>query len=123
MYFDGITVGQKVYDRDGKEWEVAQTDYDSEFPVRIYLGEIWWDSNLEGYARGFESLGQQFFWAPPQQIEVPPRPKRMVKKKVEGWINLYVHTLHDMREDAIDNRALEYLGDPIFIRHEYEEEE
>ncbi len=81
MYFDGITVGTKVYDRDGKEWKVEQIDYCWSFPVRIHLGEIWWDSDLEGYARGYEIFGQQFFWSPPPKIVPPPRPKRMVKHK------------------------------------------
>ncbi len=79
MYFDGITIGTKVYDRDGGEWEVIGVP-SLYFVAALKDGRSFY-VKYDGFLFGFESLGQQFFWAPPQQIEIPPRPKRMVKHK------------------------------------------
>jgi hypothetical protein len=68
------------------------------------------------------------------KIIPPPRPKRKVKKVVEGWIFLWPDTcsnvvaaassVYPTKEEAervcVKNDA---LGPPCFIRHEYEIEE
>lgn len=55
---------------------------------------------------------------------LPEMSKRMVKKKVEGWINIYpTDVAYKDKETAISRRYSNHLGEPLFISHEYEVEE
>ncbi len=129
MYFDGITVGTKVYDREGGEWEVIGVP--SLYFVAALKNGKSFNIKYDGFLFGFESLGQQFFWSPPQQIEVPPRPKRMVRKVVEGWINIYpgivnnfaASSVYPTKKAANDGATSDRIGQPYFLHHEYEEGE
>jgi len=62
------------------------------------------------------------------KITAPSKPKRMVKRVVEGWVNIYPNnhnssTLFKTKEIAVNARSRYALGDPFFIHHEYETEE
>jgi hypothetical protein len=49
---------------------------------------------------------QTLFWDE-VKIEAPPRPRRKVKRTIEGWANVYSNellTFHDSKEDA-DNEV------------------
>jgi len=67
---------------------------------------------------------------------LPEMPKRTVKKKIEGWINVYPKAeynygdlftlgdvIHKTKEKALKSRTVDALGEPLFISHEYEVEE
>ncbi len=65
--------------------------------------------------------------------ELVPKPK--VKKKIEGWVNLYRHSNHSWTNTLIHPDKItalvwrkgfpetNFLGDPLFIEHEYEADE
>lgn len=61
----------------------------------------------------------------------PPRPKRKVKKVVEGWLNIfgpgqtecYLHPTKPGADDSIINTGKKRLGDAAYVRHEFEVEE
>lgn len=76
---------------------------------------------------------QTLFWDE-IKFEAPPRPKRMVKKVVEGYVNLqemetgvysFCLPVWNDKEEAERKRFKDkiYLGEPFFIHHEYEVEE
>lgn len=84
MYFDGISVGDSVYDRDGKEWKAIRLSEAYFIAIKDGVNVA---SGYDGTLAGLLILGQQFFWQPPPKIEIPGRPKRKVNK--EGWISVY----------------------------------
>lgn len=62
------------------------------------------------------------------KFEAPPRPKRMVKKVVEGWVNIYADgtsaCIYETKVEADKGSSGgRRLGGPLFICHEYEVEE
>ena len=65
-----------------------------------------------------------YFWSEPQ-YETPPRPKRMVKKTLEGWLNIYPDIppqYHETRELA-DKRASSHRIACAGLSGSYEVEE
>lgn len=136
-YFDGIQVGDKVYLLNDDEPYIVTRMYDDSFKAESHTGiihNVLMDGEVMSSA---DDLGQLFFWQP-VHIDPPPRPKRKVKKVVGGWVNIFTHAvvsdsfvvvsrLHKTKEQAESNRAgmidLIFLGDPLYIRHEYEVEE
>lgn len=77
---------------------------------------------LEGYSINATPI-QSLFYSKPI-FDIPPPPKRTVKKVIEGWINLYNDTACDNviynTKEAAD---LMGVGEAHFIHHEYEVEE
>jgi len=73
-----------------------------------------------------EQKTQTLFWSDPHIIP-PERPKRMVKKVVEGWVNLYpgneCSSLHETSIQANISAGSERLGPACKIYHEYLSEE
>lgn len=123
-YFDGVQLRDSVYA--GVQGMVV--DYirpDGGFSVKAPDGTCY-VVDSDGKLINFEELGQMFFWQP-VHIKPPPRPKRVVTKVVEGWVTLYPNNrmgaLYPTKEEAIEERRLDHLGDPIYIKHEYEVEE
>ena len=90
---------------------------------------------IDGKQNGHDAF-PTLFWDE-VKITPPPKPKRKVKKVVEGWVNLYGESpdfklptsfgIFPTKEEAIRGRMEcdfpRYKGGPIFIRHEYEVEE
>ena len=56
----------------------------------------------------------------------PPKPKRRVKKVLEGWVNMYIHSrgewMWDTEEEAIENKSAGYAT-TVKMVGEYEVEE
>lgn len=70
------------------------------------------------------------------KIKPPPRPKEKVKKTIKAWVNIIADegyfrgwriedAVYESRSNILNARntlTCKYLGDPIYIEHEYEEE-
>jgi len=104
------------------------------FPIAVQFSHSRETFNTEG--KQYDGCYQCLFWDE-VKITPPERPKRKVKKVAEGWINI-IKSNHPGADALTDNAAVyldkgwagrvrsskvEYLGDPLFIHHEYEIEE
>ena len=93
--------------------------------LRIVMSEFEWLRRTDGL---IDLLHARDFLA--TDWELVPRPK--VKKRIEGWINVYLNGgptigegVWSTKEEACNVRSggREYLGDPLHIEHTYEVEE
>lgn len=85
-YFDGIKVGDRVYDMRWGWGEVVNVgggnypisvDFEPRIRTSFCMDGKWTDDSL-----------QTLFWSKPEFIP-PPRPKRVVKRTIERWVNVY----------------------------------
>ena len=134
-YFKGIKVGDKVWELNREEpytvVEIKVVDKSYLFPILLSHGShITYDGKYVTYHP------QCCFWDK-VIITPPPRPKRMVEKVVEGYINIYptqrpyplgfeveyyawVSRLYSTREEADRNAdTIDRIGEAFFIRHIY----
>lgn len=109
--FDGskAKVGDEVYSlmhgkgviKNGPDSDLVLVNFEGESVLRPYA--------LDGTFAGTKS--PVLFYGPPEIIG-PPKPKRMVKKTVDAWMNVYengekcVHLLEDRALIAKDNGCL-----------------
>ena len=124
--FENAKVGDRVWDFNlgwGKVIKVLKGD---SFPieVRFYIGEG--RSDYESYTINgseLDNVRRTLFW---DEIKfgIPTRPKRLVKKTVEYWGNIYKKSgcLHDTKEEA-DREACTDRIACIRLTGEYEVEE
>ena len=88
-YLDGVKVGDKLWSIHFGECVVIDIYEGDEYSIRIGTTTLS-DVEDEHYTMdGYYLRGHKLpslFWSKPE-FELPPRPKRMVKK--EGWINIY----------------------------------
>lgn len=124
--FENAKVGDRVWDlRHG--WGTVNSRQDNA-PCPL---SVWFDAgNCLGFSFDGHSYSQKrtLFWDE-IKFEAPPRPARKIKKVVEGWVNVYA----DKSIGVILHRTIDHargirrdriaLGEPLFIRHEYEVEE
>lgn len=86
-YFDGIKVGDRVYDMRFGWGEVV-----GYYTQLIYKIEVIFDMGrqvdftMDG--QYMDDNYQTLFWDKPEFIP-PPRPKRKVKKTIEQWVNVH----------------------------------
>lgn len=103
----GINRNSSYPIRAGNEYGVSE-DY-------TFCGKLW-----------VKNIHPSAFWSNPN-IQPPPRPKRKVKKVVEGWVNVYpdyvVGGIYGSKFIAVELGGSNVIGDPFFIHHEYEVEE
>ena len=135
-YFKGIKVGDKVWELNREEpYTVVEikVDVDKRYLLPIFLSN---GSCMTMDGKYVTYLPQCYFWDK-VIITPPPRPKRMVEKVVEGYINIYpnqrpypyvwVSRLYSTREEADRNATIidtiNRLGEAFFIRHIYLVEE
>jgi hypothetical protein len=129
--FENCRVGDIVWSiTQGRGKIVNIQDICSDFPICVLfdngnsltytLGGLWQSTEL-----------QSLFWDE-VKITAPPKPKRMVKKVVEGWVNIYTKKyrngcfcgdIYPSQESAIEGAANDSIGKPLFIYYEYEVEE
>lgn len=83
-YFDGVMVGDTVYDLEGRPKLVKEVGHDVMF---IDCGLF----DMEGRIFGFRELGRVIFWQPIPMIVPPPKPVRKVRRK--GWAIVYHNTV------------------------------
>lgn len=84
-YLDGVRVGDKLWSIQLGECEVYEINLGCAHPISVKNG---CDRGYYTLAGGYLSsdIHPSLFWSNPN-IELPPKPKRMVKKG--GWINIY----------------------------------
>ncbi|MEK9207771.1 MAG: hypothetical protein AAB922_04765 [Patescibacteria group bacterium] len=129
-YFAGARVGDSVYSTtygDGTIMLVNKVDI---YPLKVtFQSSYTLFYTLEGYSINLIPI-QSLFYSKPV-FDLPPPPKRMVKKVIEGWVNLYdenlgrveVGLLYPTRAAADFAKRPSRLGEACFIPHEYEVEE
>jgi len=127
-YFDGIRIGDRFY-VGGKELTATN----------ISPGEMYFYDNLEnegerrcdllidfnGRPFSWPDLGQIAYWQP-VHIDPPQRPKRLVKKTAESWINFYPSGCsngHPSESIADFNAGIGRLGPALHVVYAYEVEE
>lgn len=73
---------------------------------------------------GVNGLGKRTLFWDEIHFEIPPRPKRKVKKVIEGWVDVSIlaEILHKTKEDARYHSGIS-TREPLYIHHEYEVEE
>ncbi len=137
-YFDGVKVGDKVWDILYGWLEVVEVYSNIDvFRAKANSGK-WYDlvTSIDGLSTITNT--RRTFWDEVKIIP-PPRPKRKVVKTVEGYINIYqsikasdgklgddFHTgeyIHKTPEEADANRNINRLGKACYIKHQYEVEE
>lgn len=120
-YFDGIKVGDQVYDM-AHGWGRVNKIESGLMLVDFCTMAGWYspDGSISGgYYR------QTIFWDKPV-FDPPQRPKRKVKKTIERWVNAYFNGGHyitwDTKEDA-DKAARSGRIACVKLIGEYEVEE
>lgn len=125
-YFADVRVGDCVYDM-GYGEGIVDTDMGSSF-IACFKGSCRYTYDKEGVLHCLlpQRANQTLFYSKPV-FELPPPPRRMVKKVVEGWVNLCSNSqmvaLWDSERTADLYANKKRLGPAHFIRHEYEEAE
>lgn len=123
LYFANIKVGDSVYDWLRGEGVITNTNHCHSHPLLVNFGKT---RSTTYYTLGGVAIHcdkQSLFYSKPV-FDLPPPPKRTVKKVVEGWMNIYKHTvigLYDTEVDADKATSKDRLGKAHLIRHEYDE--
>lgn len=131
--FSKAKVGDRVFDRFRQEWGKIVEVYPlkNDYPISVeFKGGSTEDYTINGMEWDCYKI-PGLVWAEQKPEDdwsvLPEMPKRMVKKKIEGWINIYpsraMGGLCKTRNHAISRRMDNHLGEPLFISHEYEIEE
>ena len=121
-YFDGILVGDTVYSMGYGEAKVTDIDVAGD-SIRVNTSNGWvFYFTFKGVSTTTNYGLQTVFWSKPV-FDLPPPPKRMVKKVVEGWFNIYPTTYYESEGAANQGQSKGRLGKAHFIHHEYEVEE
>ena len=128
--FKDAKVGDKVWSVQEGWGEISQVDLGCEWPVMVEF--------QKGRQRTYAFDGREYpdhqhptlFWDE-VKIDPPPRPKRKVKRVLEGWVNIYpaegwegLHVSNSYPSRAIAAKAQgpDCVGQH-HIRHEWEVEE
>lgn len=132
--FENAKVGDRVWDAHYGWGKIIKIRIEDDHPIQLEFKSslscvyVWY--NFEGipYSGYFRTL----FWDE-IKFEAPPRPRRKVKKVMEGWYNMYsvgsLSLQFSSKDEALKDKNLskslgnKYLGEPFFIHHEYEVEE
>lgn len=129
QYFVDARVGDSVYDMAYGKGRITRTITDTLYPIGVCLenGHMHYYT-LDGVYIGC-GKNQTLFYSKPI-FELPPPPKREVRKVIEGWINIYpssstqwtstIHKTEALADEAVLN---DRLGKAHPIYHEYWVEE
>lgn len=120
-YLDGVKVGDKLWSIQLGECEVHKINQGSPYSISVKNGRDMGDYTLAGGYLNSDLL-PSLFWSKPK-IELPRKPKRIVKKA--GWINIYPNDdtggfIYQSRSEA-DNNSLQNRIACIKIEYEVEE--
>lgn len=128
-YFDGIKVGDRVYSIICGWTIVTEVDLNRVYPITTALKSgLSITYTLDGRYYLDDNAPQSLFWDVPQ-FTLPPRPKRLVKKQLEGWVNVYkgdnevyYSSIYNTEADAYDVADTDLIA-CVKITGEYEVEE
>lgn len=122
--FSKARVGDKVFSRFCQQWGIIIDMRQNTFLAKMD-NNIQISFHINGRFHEYNAI-QDAIWAEQKPEDdwsiLPEMPKRMVKKKVEGWVNVS-DNLYDSKEHALKYQSPVTLGEPLFISHEYEIEE
>jgi hypothetical protein len=90
--FTKVRVGDKIFTQESGEVEVSKVEEDD-----FYAGGYWYrkDNGFQSYLYIHMPSIPSAFWSKPN-IEIPPPPKRMVKKTIRVWA-----TIHNLSTNGI----------------------
>lgn len=132
--FSKAKVGDRFFSRFIQQWgtitDIRQNTFlakmDNNIQISFYINGRFHKYNVI----------QDAIWAEQKPEDdwsiLPEMPKRMVKKKVDGWVNIIKNEIghiypgsiiHETIEKAKEHQAYHALGEPLFISYEYEEYE
>ena len=114
--FENAVVGDKVWDEYRKEYGIISEIVNGE--IKVQFPSLTISYYLDGTALG--KYVRTLYW---DKLVIPERPKRKVKKVIEGWVNIYPDVIHETESIANINCGHGRLGRAQFIHHEYEVEE
>jgi hypothetical protein len=128
-YFDGIKVGDRVYSFICGWTIVTEVDLNRTYSITTALKSgLSVNYTLDGRYYHGDDVPQSLFWDEPQ-FTPPPRPKRLVKKQLEGWVNVYKRgnevyysSIYDTEADAHDAADTDLIA-CVKLTGEYEVEE
>lgn len=119
-YFADARVGDSVEEMALGKGRIEEIDPSNMRPLRVVF-------NGRGGSYYFTldgkipiSFYQTLFYSRPV-FELPPPPKRKVKKVVEGWVMFDPRTLRNSKEEAEHSTLVGTVLKAAFIHHEYEE--
>jgi len=104
--FENAKVGDKVWSINYGWGEITEIYTGDTYPICVrFVGESGITYTLNGYIDEFD-MNPTLFWDE-LQFEIPVKPKRKIKKKIEGWCNIY------------DDGASHFVGTDLF-KFDYE---
>ena len=104
--FENARAGDRVWSDEHGWGEIIQILPHKDCKLNVLVGEDRVVAITEDGKNSPQERAQRWFWDE-VKIEAPPRPKRKVKRTIEGWANVYPNellTFHDSKEDA-DNEV------------------
>lgn len=115
--FENAQVGDNV-------WDEHTQEYGDIYSIQEGILHV----NFKNFSKCYTASGKivgcairTLYW---DKLVIPERPKRKVKKVIEGWYNIYPDSGLYLFESRANKRALpSRLGKAHFIHHEYEVEE
>jgi hypothetical protein len=136
--FRDAKVGDRVWTVEWGWGTIIETHYAKNYPVKVKFDRTSNDGSFTSDGRWRDdAVAPSLFWNEVKIIP-PPRPKRKVKRVVEGWMCLYnglsgddivagTTHLYTTKEGALKGAGCSSFcgGRPVlvFVRHEYEVEE
>lgn len=123
--FRNAKVGDKVW-RHASGWgEITSVTHDEDYLLWVEFEGDCGSFTIDGrYCE--DDISPTLFWDE-IKFDIPERPKRKVKKVIEGWVNIYgydnIGCLRETKEKAEGIAVNSRLGEPHHIIHEYEEDE
>ena len=126
--FENARVGDRVWDAHYGWGKITGHRFNGDPSLQVeFNSPLRWGCiryNFEGVPSG--GCSPSLFWDE-VKFEAPVRPKRKVKKVIEGWYNMYLNGSmsyrHYTKQNALDCNRINAIGEPVFIHHEYEVEE
>jgi len=126
--FENAKVGDRVWSSVFGAGIILDNANSKDFPIYVKFSNFCASFMTDG--KRFKEERRTLFWEEIDMIP-PERPKRKVKKVIEGWVNIYgdvtIGNIHPSIEKALfardSVRGRVALGDPYFIHHEFLSEE
>jgi hypothetical protein len=89
--FEDAKIGDRVWNERHGWGTISSTTNRKAFPLAIDFDNSHFDSYTKGGRWDLDDLNPTLFWDE-IHFDIPPKPKKMVKKTVDVWINPEVFT-------------------------------